>query len=64
MTVESALAEKFEALRPLLDERQWRLLLGAAEVARCTAWVTLSRSTDTHRTLSTFPVRQEMSVDG
>ncbi|MGX6608623.1 ISAzo13 family transposase [Micromonosporaceae bacterium Da 78-11] len=29
MTLESALAEKFEALRPLLDERQWRLLLGA-----------------------------------
>ena len=29
MTVESALAEKFEVLRPFLDERQWRLLLGA-----------------------------------
>src|SRR3954471_85403 len=29
MTVESVLAEKFEALRPVLDERQWRLLLGA-----------------------------------
>ncbi len=27
--MESVLAEKFQALRPLLDERQWRLLLGA-----------------------------------
>jgi Rhodopirellula transposase DDE domain len=26
---ESVLVEKFETLRPLLDERQWRLLLGA-----------------------------------
>ena len=29
MTVESVLAEKFDVLRPILDERQWRLLLGA-----------------------------------
>jgi hypothetical protein len=29
VTVERVLAEKFEALRPFLDERQWRLLLGA-----------------------------------
>jgi hypothetical protein len=29
MTVESVLADKFAALRPVLDERQWRLLLGA-----------------------------------
>jgi hypothetical protein len=29
MSMESVLAEKFEALRPVLDERQWRLLLGA-----------------------------------
>ena len=28
MTVESVLAEKLESLRPFLDERQWRLLLG------------------------------------
>ena len=27
--MERVLAEKFETLRPLLDERQWRLLLGA-----------------------------------
>jgi len=29
MAVESVLAEKSAALRPFLDERQWRLLLGA-----------------------------------
>jgi Rhodopirellula transposase DDE domain len=29
MVDESALVEKFAVLRPLLDERQWRLLLGA-----------------------------------
>jgi hypothetical protein len=29
MTTESVLAEKLAALRPVLDERQWRLLLGA-----------------------------------
>jgi hypothetical protein len=27
--MESVLAEKLAALRPVLDERQWRLLLGA-----------------------------------
>jgi hypothetical protein len=29
MSMESVLAEKFETLRPVLDERQWRMLLGA-----------------------------------